>query len=371
MTGAESLRVAILAPAFWPEVRRGGERLVRELADDLIARGHHPRLLTSHRGPPRRTVEDGLPIVRSWRPPARRLRRREFEDYLTHVPFSYLELLRRDDDVAHATHHPDAVAAARWSARTGRPSVFTFLGLPTRVGIATRRLRAELLVRASRECSATVAISRTAADGFRRWLGVEARVIHPSVDLTTFTPGAARTPEPTIVCMADAAAENKRVPLLIESFARVRRERPDARLLLQAPADPVLAARLRAGGEGVDLVDPGGDREALAELNRTAWVSALPSWGEAFGLVLVEALACGTPVVGSDLGAIPEVVDRDTIGRLFSGHDPDALAAALLEALELAEDPGTRDACRARAADFSTERMGAAYESLYGELLTR
>jgi rhamnosyl/mannosyltransferase len=368
---SDPLRVAIVAPAFWPEVRRGGERLVRELADDLIRRGHRPRLLTSHPGPPSRTEEDGLPIVRSWRPPGRRLRRREFEDYLTHVPFSYLELLRGDDDIAHATHHPDAVAAARWSARTGRPSVFTFLGLPTRVGIAGRRLRAELLSRASHECSATVAISRTAADGFRRWVGVDPHVIYPSVDLSAFRLGDERTPAPTILCVADASAENKRVPLLIEALAHVRRSRPDARLLLQRPADSVLAARLLASGEGVELVDPGGDREALAELYRTAWVSALPSWGEAFGLVLVEALACGTPVVGSDLGAIPEVVDRDSIGRLFSGSDPVALGDALLGALELAEDPATREACRARAADFSTERMGEEYEQLYRELLAR
>ncbi|MEA2472451.1 MAG: D-inositol-3-phosphate glycosyltransferase [Thermoleophilaceae bacterium] len=369
MSGGPPLRVAMLAPAFWPEVRRGGERLVRELADDLIRRGHHPRLITSHPGPPSRTEEDGLPIVRSWRPPARRLRRREFEDYLTHVPFSYLELLRGHDHIAHATHHPDAVAAARWGARTGRPSVLTFLGLPTRVGLAGRRMRAELLARAARECSATVAISRTAADGFRRWLGVDARVIYPSVDLDAFRLGHERTPEPTILCMADASAENKRVPLLIEALAHVRRSRPDARLLLQRPADPVLAARLRASGDGVELVDPGGDREALAELYRTSWVSALPSWGEAFGLVLVEALACGTPVVGSDLGAIPEVVDRDSIGRLFSGHEAPAVAEVLLGALELAEDPATRAACRARAADFSTERMGQEYLSLYRELL--
>ncbi len=60
-----ALRVALLAPAFFPEVRRGGERLVRELADELIARGHRPRLITSHAGRPSRTVEDGLPVFRS------------------------------------------------------------------------------------------------------------------------------------------------------------------------------------------------------------------------------------------------------------------------------------------------------------------
>ncbi|HEX8742990.1 MAG TPA: glycosyltransferase family 4 protein [Thermoleophilaceae bacterium] len=362
------LRVALLAPAFFPEVRRGGERLVHELARELAARGQRPRLITSHRGPPSRTVEDGVPVLRLPRPPDGRLRRRAFEDHLTHAPLSYLALRRGTDDVAHATHPPDALAAARWAAGNGRPSVFTFLGLPTRTGIAQRRLRAELLTRATRDCDATVAISHAAADGFRRWLGVDARVIHPSVDLETFRPAAERSPEPAIVCLADAAAENKRVPLLVEAFARVRRERPGARLLLQRPREPALAARLAAAGDGIELIDPRG-RDELAGAYSAAWVSALPSWGEAFGLVLVEALACGTPVVGSDLGAIPEVVDRDSIGRLFSGAEPAALARALLEALELAADPDTRTACRERAADFSTRRMGEEYERLYLELL--
>ena len=356
------LRVALLAPAFFPEVRRGGERLVRELANDLLRRGHSPRLITAHRGWPARSVEEGLPVLRLPRPPIEgRLARRAFEDHITHAPLSYLALLRGDDEVAHATHAPDAVAAAR----SGRPAVFTFLGLPTRTGIAQRRLRAELLSRATRDCAATVAISRTAADGFRRWLGTEARVIHPSVDLEAFHPVAERAERPTIVCLADPSAENKRVPLLVEAFRAVRRDRPSARLLLQRHP-----AAITAVGEGVELIDPR-DRAELARTYASAWVSALPSWGEAFGLVLVEALACGTPVVGSDLGAIPEVVDRDSIGRLFSGDDPAAVADALLGALELAEDPATREACRERAADFSTERMGEEYERLYLELLSR
>src|SRR5262249_20778223 len=96
----------------------------------------------------------------------------------------------------------------------------------------------------------------------------------------------------------------------------------------------------------------------------------LPSWGEAFGLVLAEALACGTPVVGSDREAIPEVLGGDErIGRLFGGEDPEALAGALLEALELAADPGTAAACRERAERFSTDRTTEAYLALYRELL--
>ena len=73
------------------------------------------------------------------------------------------------------------------------------------------------------------------------------------------------------------------------------------------------------------------DPSRVASVYREAWVSVLPSVGEALGLVLVEALACGTPVVGSRLDGIPEVIDRNEIGRLFDGDDPAALATALLE----------------------------------------
>src|SRR6185503_434110 len=95
---------------------------------------------------------------------------------------------------------------------------------------------------------------------------------------------------PLIVCAADAREPRKRVGLLVEAFARVRREHPRARLALDA--------RTAAGitGDGVEHVD----MTDLPALYRRAWVSVLPSWGEAFGLVLAEALACGTPVVGAD-----------------------------------------------------------------------
>ena len=354
------MKVAIANPVFWPEVRRGSERFAHELATGLVARGHAARIVCGHAGLRTHTgVEDGVGVVRVPRLPEGRLRRRMFEDHLTHVPFAARELERGEDDVIHALHATSALAGSR----AGRPLVFSHMGIPHRQALANRRLRLEVMSRALRAADAVVALSEAAAQGFERWLGVSARVIPPGVDLATFTlDPPRRAAEPTLVCAASAREPRKRVPLLAEAFARVRRERPGARLILSAPA----AFEAPEGVEWRDL----DDREALAAAYREAHVGVLPSWGEAFGLVLVEALACGTPVVGSNREAIPEVLGDDPrIGRLFDGEDPAELARVLLEALELAADPATAAACRARAERFSTDATTDAYIALYRELL--
>jgi glycosyltransferase involved in cell wall biosynthesis len=228
------MNVALLSPCFWPEVRRGTERFARLLADGLIARGHAVTLITSHPGPTSRTVEDGLRIVRLRRPPGgARLSRRMWEDHLLHVPRSYLELRRGDYDVAHALYPTDALAAARWSAETGRPAVHSFMGIPHRQGLANRRGRVEIVRRAIAGTRATVALSEAARDGFARWLGVDARVINPGVDLQAFTPDEAdRAPAPTIFTAAAIGEPRKRVDLLLRAFALLRERRPDAQLVL-------------------------------------------------------------------------------------------------------------------------------------------
>jgi glycosyltransferase involved in cell wall biosynthesis len=109
------------------------------------------------------------------------------------------------------------------------------------------------------------------------------------------------------------------------------------------------------------------NRDALAEAYGRAWVAALPSRSEAFGLVLVEALACGTPVVGYRSGGISEIIEGHDVGRQFDDLQPEALAGALLEVMEMGVDPGTASRCRNRAEDFSLERCTDSYLALYRE----
>jgi glycosyltransferase involved in cell wall biosynthesis len=365
-----ALRVALLTPCFWPEVRRGGERLARDLADGLLARGHRPRLITSHQGRPRRTVEDGLRILRLPRPPDGPLRHR-FDPYLSHVPLTYAALRIGDYDVAHAVSPQDALAAARWGKRTGHPAILTYLGVPVREWLAERR-RLPILRSAMKGCDAVVALSRHAQEAFARVLGFEAPVIEPGVDLHTFAPGAAKTSTPTIVCAAAAEEPRKHVGLLVDALQLVRRQQPRARLWLSRPKDlrRATAAGVAVNAPGVEWVELD-DRTALAGAYGAAWVAALPASYEAFGLVLLEALACGTPVVGYDDGGIPEIIDRPGIGHLFDRLDARTLADSLLEGLSLSQDPSTAGRCRRRAEELSLDRSTERYIELYRSLETR
>lgn len=362
------MRIALLSPCFWPETRRGGERLVRDLADGLLARGHHPTLITSHRGLPRRTVEDGLPIVRLPRPPHGPVLKRIYEPYITHVPLSYAALRARRYDLVHAVYPNDALAAVRWRERTGRPAVLTYLGIPSGAWLDERRRR-QVLSSAVRRCDAVVALSRCAAQAFDDELGYQAPVIYPGVDLNAFHPCVPRADVPTIICSAAADEPRKHVGLLVEAFALLRRERRDATLVLSRPRnlDAVRRGGVNVEAPGLEWCDLD-DRAALARAYSRAWVSALASEGEAFGLVLAEAMACGTPGVGYDHGATPELIDRPGVGLMFDRLDAGAVACALLEGLELANEPETASRCRRRAEEFSVDRFVESYLSLYRNL---
>jgi glycosyltransferase involved in cell wall biosynthesis len=116
----------------------------------------------------------------------------------------------------------------------------------------------------------------------------------------------------------------------------------------------------------------GGDVEYLGELNAEEKYQLLGGafallnpiqWPEPFGLVMIEALACGTPVIATGCGSAPEIIDDGETG--FVRAELSALAAAVHRAGEL-----DRNRCREKAvSSYSTERMVAEHIQLYCRLL--
>src|SRR5262249_15394793 len=145
----------------------------------------------------------------------------------------------------------------------------------------------------------------------------------------------------------------KGLEVLLRAWPEVRR-RTGARLRLIG-AEPnsvrLLMARRKLSDDGIDLLGVVVGAPLTAEL-RAAKALAAPSLGrESFGMALVRAFACATPVVASNISGYADVMSPD-VGTLVPPGDPDALAAALVSLLQ--DEPRRQDlgaAARARAID--------------------
>ena len=167
--------------------------------------------------------------------------------------------------------------------------------------------------------------------------------------------------------------KRKRIDVLLEVFAGVRKEFPEARLV--RAGGPFTASQMelikRFKLESAIVVLPHLEREVLAAIYRQAALVLLPSEGEGFGLPVVEAMACGTPVVSSDLPVLREV------GGDAASYCPVADVPAWTESIsnllrERDQQPEKWVACRvvgiAQAAKFSwaeyTQKMVALYQEI-------
>lgn len=190
-----------------------------------------------------------------------------------------------------------------------------------------------------------IAISRFVAERIRRCYGREAEVIHPPVDTEFFTPGGEAG---EFYLAAGRLVPYKRFDLAVEACSRLR-------LRLVVVGDGPELRRLRASaGPSVEFVGEVPD-EALRDYYRRCRALIFPGV-EDFGLVPVEAQACGRPVVAYAAGGALESVRDGVTGVFFRRQTPEALSEALLEADRRSFDPA---AVRARAEQFSARVFAA------------
>jgi glycosyltransferase involved in cell wall biosynthesis len=206
------------------------------------------------------------------------------------------------------------------------------------------------------------------------------RVIPPGIDLADWAPPPSdpRPPglPPEYFAFYGRLAPNKGLPVLVEALARLepRQRRP---VVLVGP-DWGMRAELESPARRLGVLGLlhflgwQADRAVYRAVLRNAAALVLPSEYEAFGLVLLEAMAAGTPIVATSVGGVPEVVDHGRAGRLVPYGDADALAAALAAVLE---DPsGTRDRVRVaseRVRGFDWNVAAERHLALYREVAGR
>jgi D-inositol-3-phosphate glycosyltransferase len=209
-------------------------------------------------------------------------------------------------------------------------------------------------------------------------------VVHPGVDLGVFVPGRAaarrrlRLPADAHVLLFAGRIQPLKAPDVLLRAAAVLARDPALRRRLVVPvvggpsgsgmADPHALVALAAELEISDIVRfvPPVTQPALADWYAAASLVCVPSYSESFGLVALEAAACGTPVVAAAVGGLTTAVRHGRTGVLVEGHDPDRWAAELAGLLAA---PARREAMAELAvryaAGFSWDHTAAATMDVY------
>jgi glycosyltransferase involved in cell wall biosynthesis len=308
--------------------------MIALICDGLARRGHAVTLMAA-----RGSRIDGRLVAYPWagrRPkPLRAAARAVFETRLA------LELARGPDAVlafGRTDHLGQALA-------TGRPLVYRFSNpiRPEEVARLRARARGPLTL---------VALSEAHAGAGR---GDGWRIIPNGVDLARLTPAARSGPRRlaflgrlTRAKGVDTAIRVARRAGLPLTLAGTVPDEPGAAAFFEAEVRPHL-------GDGVAWIGEV-DEAAKTRLLRQSAALLMPlRWEEPFGIVAVEALACGTPVIATPRGAMPEVIRDGVTGYLAEGEAAMADAIARLDRLD-------RRACRAEAESrFSADAMVEGY----------
>jgi glycosyltransferase involved in cell wall biosynthesis len=344
------LRIAMLAPPWIPvpaPAYGGIEEVVRLLSEGLVARGHEVTLFAP---PGSASSADVVTVLEAPHPDE--IQQAQFE--VDHVARAFAEIDAAAErgapyDVIHDHVGHTALAMAD---RVGAPLVHTLHGPFTE---DASRFYAR---HGAKAC--IVAISRAQLDDAPPEMG-GGRVVHNPIDCAEWP---FRADKEDVLLWIGRMSPDKG-PHRAIAAARAA----GMRLVLAGPVQPGQEAYFAeqvepALGDGVEYVGEA-DADRKRDLYGRARALLMPiRWPEPFGLVMVEALACGTPVIAFPEGSAPEVVEDGRTG--FIVEDEDAMAEAVGRLDEL--DPA---ACRAACEErFGVPAVVAAYEEVYRAAMT-
>ncbi len=226
-------------------------------------------------------------------------------------------------------------------------------------------------------CHAVIALSDPVREVLLRAGVPETRieVIVPGIEMPESVPDAAEraaararwgfAPEDFVAGHVAAFTAEKGQDVALEAAVLLRESMPRFRLIL-AGEGPLLAA---LGERYPGVATMPGYVENLREFFAALDVCIMPSRSEAWGLAALRAMAHGLPVIASEVGGLPEVVEHGVSGWLVPPGDPAALAACIRNAAQPGCAASLAQAARERAAQFSAQRTVERTEAFYRRLL--
>jgi phosphatidylinositol alpha-mannosyltransferase len=366
------LRIGIVCPYSF-DVPGGVQFHIRDLAGELIGRGHEVSVLAS--------ADDDTPVP-DYVVPAGRAVPIHYNGSVARLSFGPISAARTrrwlaegQFDVLHL-HEPISPSLgmlALWAANGA--IVATFHSSQVR----SRALRAAFpLLRVSLEkIMAAIAVSEDARRTVVDHLGTDPVIIPNGVYVDHFdvppdprwTGTAAR---PVIAFLGRTDEPRKGLEVLLGAVNAVLARFPYARFVVAGRGETKAALQqLGRSAAAVEVLGPISEADKAALLASCSAYVAPQTGGESFGIVLVEAMSAGAPVVASDLGAFRRVADDGALGRLFPVGDSAGLARAILDTVEQADATAAMVA-RAKVAvrryDWSTvtDQIMAVYELASG-----
>ncbi|MGB7096164.1 MAG: glycosyltransferase family 4 protein [Anaerolineales bacterium] len=358
------------------------------LARALVERGHHVTVLTSRFDPslPAEEFQDGVQIIRPWV-----MFRVSKGVIMPSMPIWAWKIIRQVDIVNSHVPQPDAAVMTTISRILRKPSVLTYhcdLQLPEGIihYLANQGSHFANFVSA-RYADAIVTNTIDYAENspfLSNYMGkvhaipppIELNEIDPTV-LVAFREKNSIQDGQRIIGMASRLATEKGVEFLVKALPQVLEKYPNARVLFAGQYQDVLGEDTYSQ-KLAPLIEELGDHwtflgvlpsKEFSAFFHEAKVTVLPSINstESFGMVQVESMTCGTPVISTDLPGVRQPVKMTGMGRTVPPRNAPALSQALIEILDhpngYAGDP---QAVKTR---FSPSAIAEQYETLFNQLL--
>ncbi|MGZ8605212.1 MAG: glycosyltransferase family 4 protein [Actinomycetota bacterium] len=360
------MRILLACPYAW-DVPGGVQVHVRTLAGALEGRGHDVLVVAPSRSgaaapPPVRIVGRavGVPYGGTVAPIC--FSRRSFRAIRR-----LTEVFEPDVVHVHEPLTPSTSMLATFAATA--PVVATFHAFAERSRLM--ELTAPVLRTVHRRIAASVAVSEAAAEFLARAVPGDVEIVPNGVAVDRFArpgPPAAGLPEGRLVLWTHRLDRQKGFPVAVRAFARLAAELDDVHLVVAGDGRDRDAVGLLSERDRARVVMLGAvPNDDLPPYHAAADAFVAPATDmESFGIVLVEAMAAGVPLVASDIPGYREVVRDGVDGLLVPPNDPNALAAALKRVLlepDLAASLSR--AGRARALEFSWDAVAPRLEAIY------